>query len=87
MPRHAPPEFGEIGFAGAGLVDELTVKHYDQMIRQFEPFVEILADQQRFLPKQFIVLFRFPGDCQLPKRCALSYCLKKQCEMVAVPPR
>jgi hypothetical protein len=22
-----PPDFGEIGFAGAGFVDELTVKH------------------------------------------------------------
>ena len=35
---------GAIGFAGAGFVDEFTVKHYDQTIRQFEPFVEIFAD-------------------------------------------
>ena len=27
MPRHVPPDFGEIGFAGAGFVDELTVTH------------------------------------------------------------
>ena len=46
MPRHMPPDFGEIGCAGAGFVDELTVKHYDQTIRQFQQFVEILADQQ-----------------------------------------
>ena len=38
--------FGEISFAGAGLVDELTVKHYDPTIRQFEQFVEILADHR-----------------------------------------
>jgi hypothetical protein len=38
--------FGEISFAGAGLVDELTVKHYDPTIRQFERFVEILADHR-----------------------------------------
>ena len=46
MPRHMSPDFGEIGFAGAGFVDELTVKHYDQTIGQFQQFVEILADQQ-----------------------------------------
>jgi hypothetical protein len=46
MPRHVSPDFGEIGFAGAGLVDGLTVKHYDPTIRQFEQFVEILADHR-----------------------------------------
>jgi hypothetical protein len=34
MPRHVPPDFGEIGFAGAGFVDELTVKH-DGLEREF----------------------------------------------------
>ena len=47
MPGHVPADFGEICFAGAGLVDELTVKHYDQTIGQFQQFVEILADQHR----------------------------------------
>ena len=41
MPRHVPPDFGEISLAGAGFVDELTVKHYDQAIGQFEQFVAI----------------------------------------------
>jgi hypothetical protein len=40
MPRHMPSDFGEIGFAGAGLVDELTVKHYNQTVGQFEQFVD-----------------------------------------------
>ena len=34
MPRHVSPDFGEIGFAGAGFVDELTVKHYNQAVGQ-----------------------------------------------------
>jgi hypothetical protein len=34
MPRHVPPDFDEIGFAGAGFVDELTVKH-DGLEREF----------------------------------------------------
>jgi hypothetical protein len=46
MPRHMPPDLGEVSFAGRGFVDELTVEHYDQTIGQFEQFVEILADQQ-----------------------------------------
>ena len=41
MPRDMPPDFGEIGCVGAGFVDELTVKHYDQTIRQFQHFVEV----------------------------------------------
>jgi hypothetical protein len=46
MRRHLSSNFGEIGFAGAGFVDELTVKHYGPTIRQFEQFVEILADHR-----------------------------------------
>jgi ATP-binding cassette, subfamily C, bacterial LapB len=46
MPRHMPPDFGGISFAGAGLVNELIVKHYDQTVGQFQRFVEVLADQQ-----------------------------------------
>ena len=34
MSGHVSPDFGEIGFAGAGFVDELTVKHYDQAVGQ-----------------------------------------------------
>jgi len=53
------PDFGEIGFAGVGFVDELTVKHYDQTIRQFQQFVETFADQQHLdfaavLPRQSV---------------------------------
>jgi hypothetical protein len=33
VPRHVPPDFGEVGFAGAGLIDELAVKHHHQTIR------------------------------------------------------
>src|SRR5438552_3435144 len=46
MPRHMPPDLGEIGLAGAGLVDELAVEHHHQTIRQFQEFVEVLADQK-----------------------------------------
>jgi hypothetical protein len=28
------PDLGEIGFAGVGFVDELTVKHYNQAVEQ-----------------------------------------------------
>ena len=43
---HVPPDLGEIGVAGAGLVDEFAVEHHHQTIRQFEQFVEVFADQQ-----------------------------------------
>ena len=46
MSGHVSPDFGEIGFAGARFMNELAVEHHDQTIRQFEQFVEILADQQ-----------------------------------------
>jgi hypothetical protein len=36
MPGHVPPDFGEVGFAGARFIDELAVKHHHQAIRQFE---------------------------------------------------
>ena len=46
MPRHMAADFGEIGFAGAGFIDELAVEHHDQAIRQFQQLIEILADQE-----------------------------------------
>ena len=46
MSGHMPPDFGEIGFARACFMDELAVEHHDQTIRQFEQFVEILADHR-----------------------------------------
>jgi hypothetical protein len=41
------PDFSEIGFAGAGFVDELTVKHYNQAVGQFEQFVKIFDAHPR----------------------------------------
>ena len=46
MPGHVPADLGEIGFAGAGFIDELAVEHHDQTIREFEQFVKVFADQQ-----------------------------------------
>src|SRR5215212_5326996 len=46
VPRHMPPDFGQVSLAGAGFVDELAVEHHHQTIRQFQEFVEVLADQQ-----------------------------------------
>ena len=46
MPGHMPPDLGEIGLARACFMDELAVEHHDQTIRQFQQFVEVLADQQ-----------------------------------------
>ena len=46
MPGHVPADLGEIGLAGASFMNELPVKHYDQVVGQFQQFVEILADQQ-----------------------------------------
>ena len=33
VPRHVPADLGEVGLAGAGLVDELAVEHHHQAIR------------------------------------------------------
>ena len=41
-----PSDLGEIGLAGAGFMDKLAVEHHDQTIRQFQEFVEVLADQK-----------------------------------------
>ena len=46
MPGHVPADLGEIGLAGASFMNELPVKHYDQVVGQFQQFVETLADQQ-----------------------------------------
>src|SRR5260370_29788875 len=46
MSRHVPPDLGEIGFAGAGLVDEFAVEHHDKPVREFEQFIEVFADQK-----------------------------------------
>ena len=46
MPCHMPSDLGEIGLAGAGFMDELAVEHHHQTVRQFEEFVEVLADQK-----------------------------------------
>src|SRR5713226_1804575 len=41
VPRHVPSDFREVGFAGAGFIVQLAVKHHHQTIRQFEQLVEI----------------------------------------------
>ena len=45
MPRHMSPDFGEIGFAGAGFVDELTVKHSNQAVGQEKNGANYLANR------------------------------------------
>ena len=51
MTRHVPPDLGEIGFTGAGLVDELTVEHHDQTVGEFEQFVKVFADEKHRGPR------------------------------------
>src|ERR1700676_1114487 len=46
VPRHVPPDLGEVGFAGAGLIDQLAVEHHEQAIRQLQQLVEVLAYQE-----------------------------------------
>src|SRR5258708_31185253 len=38
--RHVPADFGQVRFAGAGLVDELAVEHDDEAVGEFDQFVE-----------------------------------------------
>ena len=40
MPRHVAADLGEVGFTGAGLMDEFAVEHHDQTVRKFEQFVK-----------------------------------------------
>src|SRR6202021_2343044 len=44
--RHVPSDFREISLAGASLIDQFAVEHDGEPVREFEQFVEILADQQ-----------------------------------------
>ena len=49
MSHHMQADHGKIGLARPCVMDELVVEHHDHTIRQFQPFVEILTDQQNRL--------------------------------------
>ena len=46
MPGHMPADLGEIGRAGARLVDQRAVEHHHETIGELQKLVEIFADQQ-----------------------------------------
>ena len=46
MTRHVATDLGEVGFTGAGLMDEFAVEHHDQTVRKFEQFVKVFADEK-----------------------------------------
>ncbi len=46
MPGHVATDLGQVGFAGAGFVDDFAVEDHDQTVGEFQKFVEVFADQQ-----------------------------------------
>jgi len=53
--------YGEVGLAGARLINDLAVEHNDQAVGELEQFVEIFADQQYGGAAKYFEMRQCPG--------------------------